>query len=134
MGQIEGLLQTSTTPTFPEYLKLRPEFESISVEQELLNDFLKTCKICEKYNLRINVQYDTTFNLCDYYLSLFSFVHPFLLNSKKQNVAIPLIYFFHVRKYTETNETFWNYFYEKVGANVKDIFIITDCEDAMSFY
>ena len=68
------------------------------------------CECSEKGN----VQYDTTFNLCDYYLSVLSFSHPFIVNDKKKFPPIPLIYYFHSRKFTETHETFWHFFKQTV--------------------
>ena len=46
LGQIEGLLHK-----FPEYIKLKPAFESISVDEEPLMDFLNICRICSNYGI-----------------------------------------------------------------------------------
>jgi hypothetical protein len=116
---------------FPSTITLRPEFESIAVDQILLNEFLECCRIAQQLDFKVNVQYDTTFNLTDYYVSVLSWVHPFLINTKGRSPPIPLFYFFHQRKFTETHQAFFNFFSEKVGSMCRHIFIITDCEDAM---
>ena len=81
--------------------------------------------------IKINVQYDTTFNLCDYYLSILSFVHPFIENAKGKPVSIPVFYYLHARKFDETHQTFWDFFEKKIGKEATKIFIVTDCESAI---
>ncbi len=136
---------------FPTTITLRPEFESIAVDQVLLEEFIECCRIAQQLGFKVNVQYDTTFNLTDYYVSILSWVHPFLVNAKGifsffligtcvyfkslfligRSPPIPLFYFFHQRKFTETHQAFFNFFSEKVGSMCRHIFNITDCEDAM---
>ncbi len=43
-----------------------------------------------------------------------------------------MFYFFHSRKFTKTHETFWSYLAERIGQHSTNIFIITDCEEAIS--
>ena len=60
-----------------------------------------------------------------------SFVHPFLVNSKGKSPPIPVFYYIHARKFQETHLSFWNFFESKLGDEIKNIFIVTDCESAI---
>ena len=128
-GEIESLYLLAHEYQFPSTLTLLPEFEAIAVDQNLLEEF---CKIVDSSDQNVLVDYDTTFALCKFYVSIVSFVHPFLINSNGSNPVIPLFFYFHSRKLTSTHDTFWKFFSQKVGPKViEKIFIVTDCEDAI---
>ena len=131
MCQIEGLYVMSIDYNIPDFLKLRPDFEAIAVDEKLLEEFIKLVGCSGDLGDRVNVQYDTTFCLCDYYVSIMSFVHPFIETARSTSPAVSLFYFFHSRKFLETYEAFWSFFAQKVNKQIKSIFIITDCEDSI---
>ena len=112
LGQIEGLYVMSVDYNFPCTLKMRPEFDSIAVEDQLLTEFIKIVRCCDN---KVNIQYDTTFSLCDYYVSILSFIHPFIETRTNTSPVVPLFYFFHSRKFQETHETFWYFVGEKLN-------------------
>jgi hypothetical protein len=93
----------------------------------LLEEFKK--KVAAFDEQKIDMQYDTTFNLTGYYLSILSFVKPFLLNkTTKAHLFIPLGVLFHEKKYQKCNEDFWRYVSEILPELGVKAFIVTDCE------
>ena len=55
-------------------------------------------------------QYDTTFTLTGLYISVLSYIHPFLVkNNTNTSPVIPLAYFYHEKKYEKTHNEFFRF-------------------------
>ena len=126
--EIESLYRLSQKYKFPSTLTLLPEFEGIGVDQNLLDEFFK---IVECSDTKVLVNYHTT-SLCKIYLSIISFVHPFLISINGSNPVIPLFFYFHSKKLTLSNDTLWKFFSQKIGPKIiEKIFFVTECDDAI---
>lgn len=104
--------------------------ESIAIDSILFDEFKQIIKSYSKFG-KVCLQYDTTFNLSGFYVSVLTFIHPLLVNDHQISPPIPIAYYYHEKKYLETHETFWKFFNSKIGNLINSIFIITDCEDAI---
>ena len=63
-----------------------------------------------KHDLNQVVTYDTTFNLCEFYVSTLVMKNTELLNDSKKEPLFPVAYFIHNWKSTETHQVFLNGF------------------------
>ena len=87
--------------------------------------------ILKASNFRNSFQYDTTFNLTGLYVSIISWIHPFLQKGRnKGNVPVPLFYYFHERKSEITHNFFWNFICQEFEIIKNKGWIVTDCEDS----
>ena len=119
------------TFNFPCTITTAPNLESIAVDDVLLNEIKKIITSSQLAGVKVCFQYDTTFNLTDFYVSILNMIHPMLLNDKNVSPPFPVFYYYHEKKFKETHETFWYYFKSRMGKLIDNIFIITDCEDAI---
>jgi hypothetical protein len=55
--------------------------------------FKEFLHLLKSSDVKIVVEYDTTFGLSDYYVSVLCYRHPFLINEKGMTPIIPLVFF-----------------------------------------
>jgi hypothetical protein len=58
---------------------------------------------------RVCFQYDTTFDLAGYYVSILTMIHPFIIKSEGRSEIqppIPVAFLFHERKHQQAHEDF----------------------------
>ena len=113
---------------YPNSIRSAPEVQVIGFENTLVLEIKKIFNVANS-NRRILLQYDTTFNMTDYYVSILNFMHPFLFkNNSNISPPIPFGEYFHEKKYEESHEEFWR-FTKKLFPEIEDkAVIITDCE------
>ncbi len=64
-----------------------PSLHSVAVDNELMLEFRKLLRVS---NDLVGIQYDTTFNLTRFYVSILTFLHPFL-NAKDSTIKEALV-------------------------------------------
>ena len=105
-----------------------PEIRMVCMEEKIIIEFQKILKAVNK---RILLQYDTTFNLTSFYVSILVMIHPFLVNATtKTSPPIPIAEFFHERKTELTHDEFWRFNYQNFPEINDKFCTITDCEDS----
>lgn len=91
---------------FPNVIVTAPDIRIIGMDSELLKDIKKTLSIFDADNC-VCFQFDTTFNLTGYYVSVLIVLHPILiLNNTEKSPPIALAYFFHEKKYEKSHNEF----------------------------
>lgn len=130
---------SSAIPEFIKHLAIVPDIEVICAEPNTLELFanLLTTPPLSKTVRSIGLYYDTTFKCGDFYLSILSFEQIEFLPTP----TIPLFYFMHNRKFTETHCQLWSKFVSCVpqlkqvisskNPRVK-LYVATDEEDAIT--
>jgi hypothetical protein len=95
---------------YPNSIRTAPDLVVIGVDSELLQEAKVALKAAKALNVKVEIQYDTTFNLAPYYVSVLVLVHP-LLNkvSTKQPPSIPLFQLFHEKKHEDAHLEFWSF-------------------------
>lgn len=105
---------------FPNMILSAPDVRIVAVDLVLLKESLKVIKSSKKL---VNLQYDTTFNLTGLYVSVITMIHPFLQNSAKRSVPVPLIYHFHERKTLAAHTYFFNFIKEVNIPKINNMFV-----------
>lgn len=124
IGEIENLYVLHAQFDFPHRIVLENGLQAVCVDSVLLQETITILKQLKEEKKKLCVEYDTTFNLTDFYVSILTFVHPFLLNRFDKSPPIPLFYYFHTKKFTETHEDFWRQVEKKLSKWIEHIFII----------
>lgn len=116
--------------SFPNHILTVPDIRIIGIDSELLKETKKSLAAFDNDN-RVCFQFDTTFNLTGYYVSILVYIHPILVkaNSDKSPV-IPFAYYVHEKKHEKCHDEFWRYVFEIIPEIEELGFIITDCEEA----
>ena len=92
---------------FPNLIVTAPNIRIVAKDDDFLRETKKTLAAFDKNN-RVCFQYDTTFNLTAYYVSVLIFIHPILvLSTSEKSSPIPLAYFYHEKKFEKTHNEFW---------------------------
>ena len=116
---------------YPYSIRTAPEVQVVGFERRLVIEISKILDISDS-NRRTIMQYDTTFNMSEYYVSSLNMLHP-LLCKKNSNISppIPVGQFYHELKSTQSHEEFWRsvkVFFPKFE---KKCVVLTDNEDAI---
>lgn len=94
---------------YPNHILTAPDIRIIGVDEELLKETKKTMSAFNKDN-RVCFQFDTTFNLTGYYVSILLYIHPILkLAKSEKSPAVPLAFFFHEKKFQKSHDELWRY-------------------------
>ncbi|CAF0854701.1 unnamed protein product [Brachionus calyciflorus] len=116
--------------SFPNHILTVPDIRIIGIDNELLMETKKTLAAFDNQN-RICFQYDTTFNLTGYYVSVLVYIHPILIKTDSdKSPTIPLAYFIHEKKHEKAHCEFWRYIVEILPELENIGYLVTDCEDA----
>ena len=92
---------------FPNFVLSVPDIRVIGIDNDLLDETKKMLKSVRVLN-SVLFQYDTTFTLCGFYVSILSYIHPLLCKANSNtSPVIPLAYFFHEKKYEKTHNEFF---------------------------
>ncbi len=95
---------------YPNFIATAPEVRIIGIDEVLLEDTNKLIKRMKSLKQRVEFQYDTTFKITSYYMSVLVFAHPFLNKTKTmRSPSIPLEEFFHERKDEMSHDEFWRF-------------------------
>ncbi|CAF1130038.1 unnamed protein product, partial [Brachionus calyciflorus] len=95
------------TLNWPSKVTTIPHLNTIAIDSELLFEFNRLLKASRS---EICIEYDTTFILTGYYVSVLSFIHSFQkFSSKNSSPPIPLVFLVHEKKYEEMHDDFWRY-------------------------
>ena len=114
---------------YPYSIRTAHEVQVIGFEPILA---IEIKKILECSNLRTIMQYDTTFNMTEYYVSSLNMLHPLLLkHNTKSSPPIPIGQFYHELKTKDTHEEFWRTVKKIFPTFEKKSVVLTDCEDAI---
>lgn len=80
-----------------------------------MNEIKTLLTQCKNLNIKLCLEYDTTFNLSGYYVSILTAIHPLLVNKDMVHPPIPIAYYYHEKKYESTHEAFWVHLVHKLG-------------------
>ncbi|CAF1046822.1 unnamed protein product [Brachionus calyciflorus] len=115
---------------FPNLIVTAPTIRIIGIDEELLRETKKTLTAFDALD-RVCFQFDTTFHLTGYYVSILLFIHPILvIDNSDKAPPIPLAYFFHEKKHEQSHNEFWRFIKYVLPELSEKAFIVTDCEDA----
>lgn len=114
--------------SFPSWIMTAPDIRVVAFDEKLA---IESKKAIAAANKRVCLQYDTTFNLTDYYVSSLTYIHPLLHNSSNVSPPIPLGQLFHEKKHEESHDYFWQYVYKNFPEFDDKAFLVTDCEDGL---
>lgn len=117
--------------TFPQTIKTFPELESIAYDLELMMEIKSVIGLSKKLGKKLCLEYDTTFGLSGYYVSILTAIHPLLINKNNVHPPIAISYYYHEKKYEVTHEAFWVHFVQFIGDLIEHTFVVTDCEDGI---
>ena len=113
---------------FPNLILTAPDVRIIGMDDELIRDLKKTLNIFDSDN-RVCFQFDTTFNLTGFFVSILLFIHPILvLHNTEKSPPIPVAYFFHEKKHEKSHCEFWRFMKDVLPELEEKAFMITDCE------
>ncbi|CAF1000728.1 unnamed protein product [Brachionus calyciflorus] len=102
-----------------------PDVRIIALDDKLLKETKKIFQILPK-NKKVFFSYDTTFNICGYYVSVLVYKHPLIEKSDRVSPPVPFSFFFHERKTEETHLDFMQYI-KRILPEIEEFgFIVTD--------
>lgn len=101
---------------FPREIYTAPDLRAICYDSKLLDEIKN---VINAVKMPCFLSYDTTFNLCGYYVSVLVLKHPFLLNRNKTEPPIPFIFYFHENK----NEISHNFLFNSIKRVILYFFI-----------
>jgi hypothetical protein len=116
---------------FPNYILVAPDVRMVCVYDKLALEVRKTLRSATK--MKICFQYDTTFDLSGYYVSVLTMIHPYLLHSdtsKGKSCPFPVAYFLHEKKHEEAHNFFFSVIKTYLPEIDNHVFFVTDCEMA----
>jgi hypothetical protein len=99
---------------FPNHILVAPDVRMVCVYNNLLLEMRRTLRASKR---KICFQYDTTFDLTGYYVSILTMIHPFLEKSSGRGhiqPPVPIAYLFHEKKHQKAHEDFFREMNEMV--------------------
>jgi hypothetical protein len=105
-----ALVQTIfETLKFPQWIVTAPHFNAVCFDDKMIIDLKKTIKTANHEGILVVFEYDTTFQMSEFYVSILSYMHPLLRFQSNANKSppIPVGFLFHEKKYQEYHEIFW---------------------------
>lgn len=111
-------------------MTLIPEFHCILALDSALELANRLFAQSDERDLNQVVTYDTTFNLCGFYVSTLVMKNTQVLNDKKIEPLFPVAYFLHNRKTTETHKFFFKWIFDRLKFS-SSVPIVTDREQSI---
>jgi hypothetical protein len=100
---------------YPNQITSAPSVRIVGVDESLFAETRKLLQTAKHLGLKVEFQYDTTFNMCPYYVSVLIFAHAFLNKpTSNKSPSIPFAEFFAERKDNDSHDEFWKYMKEVI--------------------
>lgn len=85
------------TLKFPQWIVTAPHFNAVCFDDKMILDLKKTIKTANQEGILVVFEYDTTFTMTEFYVSILCYIHPLLCfqTNKNKSPPIPVGMLFH---------------------------------------